>query len=88
MAGEGRRERRMALGDAAVLSLAQAAEALPLREADARTWLREQGLVRFLDGREVVIWADVLVCLRAPVVDEPTPAPRRVALRRARLVSR
>ena len=67
-------ERRLALGDAAILSLSAAAELLPIREADARRWLRARGLVRQMDGRDVVLWRDVTEAIRAG--DPPAPAPR------------
>jgi hypothetical protein len=57
---------RMTLGSAAVLSLSTAARLLPVRDADARMWLRARGLVRHLEGREVVIWGDVLDALEDP----------------------
>ena len=48
----------------AVLTVAQAARALHMREADARDWLESQGLVLCCAGRRRVIWADVLRTLR------------------------
>ena len=76
---------RLALGDAAVLTPAQAAQLLPIGDTEARAWLHEAGLVRLLRGREVVIWGDVLQALRdAPTTTEPTaPPPRARAWREA-----
>lgn len=75
-----RYQARLAMGAAAVLSVRQAADLLPWDDASARRWLRAQGLVRTVDGREVVIWARVLDAIDAagderPV--EPPPPPRR-----------
>lgn len=68
---------RLTLGAAAVLPVAQAVQLMPLGDARARRWLRSRGLVRDLDGAEVVIWGDVLEALRATT--EPTaPQPPRV----------
>jgi len=58
------REARLALGAAAVVSVTEAARLLPGREADCRKWLRTEGLVRFVMGRPVVVWGDVLEALR------------------------
>lgn len=66
--------RRLALGEAAVFSLTDAAELLPIRETDARRWLRSRGLVRQLEGRDVVTWRKVLDAIEAG--DEPAPPPR------------
>jgi len=48
----------------AVISASKAAKALPWRDAEARTWLRREDLIRRVDGRDVVIWGDVLAVLR------------------------
>ena len=72
--------RRLALGEAAVLSMSAAAELLPLSDSDARRWLRARGLVRKLEGRDVVIWRDVTETIRAG--DPPAPVTR--GRRRAR----
>lgn len=73
-----RRDTRERLGLAAILSLDHAAELLPLDRAAARDWLRARGLVRQLEGRDVVRWGDVYDALegerRMPVV----PGLRRV----------
>ena len=58
-------DRRLALGAAAVVSAATAAELLPIRDAEARQWLRDRDLVRELLGRPVVRWGDVLDALEA-----------------------
>lgn len=69
---------RRELGAAAVLPVVRAVELLPLAEADARRWLTEQGLVRDLAGRRVVIWGDVLDALRrGPPVEGAEPEPAR-----------
>lgn len=58
-----------------VLSVRKASERLPVRTQDARAWLRREGLISELAGREVVVWSDVLERLR-----QSTPArPRRQA---------
>ena len=62
---------RLHLGAAAILSLSDAAALLPIGDADARAWLRESGLVRQLQGRHVVAWADVLAAIHdLPALDE------------------
>lgn len=40
-----RADRRLLLGDAAVLTVAQAAALLPVDDGDARRWLRNHGLI-------------------------------------------
>ncbi len=56
---------RTSLGAAAVLSVTEAARLLPWRDAEARAWLREKGLVRAVPGkRPVVLWSEVLDALR------------------------
>lgn len=59
-----RHDQRLALGHAAVFSLMHAAELLPIADKEARAWLRRQGLVRRLLGKEVVIWGEVVDRLR------------------------
>lgn len=61
-----RRQLRIALGAAAIVSVDDAASRLPMDDSDARAWLRRHKLVRDLDGRAVVRWADVLAALDAP----------------------
>ncbi len=71
-------DRRLALGVAAVFSVAEAAAQLPLADAEARRWLQAQGLVRVLAGRRVVRWLDVVFhpdLGGAPTDAEPAPAP-------------
>ncbi|MBN1335496.1 MAG: hypothetical protein JXB39_06000 [Deltaproteobacteria bacterium] len=68
---------RASLGPAAVLSLRDAARLLPGREADARRWLRDAGVVRVFLGAEVVTWGDVIRALPpAPVDGELPELPR------------
>lgn len=55
---------RLALGAAAVLALGDAARLLPMSDGEARAWLHDQGLVRDLAGRDVVVWGDVIDALR------------------------
>ena len=53
---------------------------LPLNDADARRWLREQGLIRTILGAEVVVWAEVLEALsrsEGALPEDPPPQPRR-----------
>lgn len=49
---------------ATVLGLTAAADELPMGHGAAVKWLREHELVHDLDGRQVVIWGDVLEALR------------------------
>jgi len=56
--------RRERLGEAAVFTLSAAAELIPLADTDARRWLRARGIVRNLNGRELVIWGDVVSAIR------------------------
>lgn len=77
-----RRDRRLLLGVAALLPLADAAALLPMGDGAARRWLRERGLVRDLDGRAVVRWLDVLDALDPGALTAPSPARRH---RRTRL---
>ena len=72
------------LGAAAVLPLRQAAELLPIKDSSAREWLRSEGLVRDLRGREIVIWGDVVAAL-GPDDTPPPPRKRGKPLPRARL---
>ena len=61
-----------------VLSEAQAVERLPWRKADARRWLRREGLSVEVDGRRVVVWADVVGRLRQRDAESaPAPSVRR-----------
>ena len=70
------------MGADAVLSLQQASRLLPLGDRAARAWLRDEGLVRRIQGREVVVWGDVLNRIRE---DEETPAAAAVSRGRVRL---
>lgn len=84
---DGRHTQRLVLGAAAVLSEAAAVDLLPLARKEAREWLRELGLVRYLRGRRVVVWGDVLEALRTDA-DKPTrpePKPRTGHLPRVKL---
>ena len=83
-ATSGRHQDRLALGDAAILPIAQAVALMPMSDHDARRWLRGRGLVLDLDGRSVVVWADVLDALRGRERD-PQPSPRVAGLVRANL---
>lgn len=69
---------RRPLQPTSVLSTAQAVRALPWREADARAWLRREGLVHRVDGRDVVIWGDVLDRIRQDSMPVGTWQPIRV----------
>ena len=60
-----RARRRAALGDAAVVSLNEAIDRLPIRDSEARVWLQDAGLVRLIRGRPVVHWGSVLRALGA-----------------------
>lgn len=53
-------EIRRALGRDEVLTLSQAALRLPMDACAAIRWFKSEGLVRKLDGRNVIIWGDVL----------------------------
>lgn len=78
-----RRELRVLLGGAAILSVSEAAAWLPIGDHRARRWFREAGLIRRLDGKEVVIWSDVLAAVRGGGLDvvqqEERPGRRKVA---------
>ncbi len=82
-------DRRLTLGVAAVISVAEAAALLPFADAEARRWLHAQGLVRELAGRRVVRWLDVVFhpdLGGVPTDAEPAPAPApRVRLARTPL---
>lgn len=81
MARSDRAAARLTMGSGAVLSLSEAAAMLPVADRDARAWLRARCLLRDLDGREVVVWEDVLGALRAgegPSVMDATPTLVRV----------
>ena len=77
---------RLALGEAAVLPLPQVVALIPMADHLVRRWLRNHDLVHDLDGRKVVIWADVLSAIRG----RPTkpPVSRSMSLVRANLSSK
>lgn len=68
--------RRLALGPAALMSLSEAAKLIPMSDSEARAWLRDEGLVRDLRGRSVVIWGDVLDQLRRVPLKQTSPRRR------------
>jgi hypothetical protein len=76
-----RRDERIALGAAAVVTVREAVKRLPISDCDAEAFIRERQLVRSLRGREVVIWGDVLDALRGassapmlmPYIDPSVP---------------
>ena len=73
---------RLALGPAALLSLSDAAGLMPMGDAAAKRWMQEQGIVRDLAGRRVVIWGDVLDRLRSiPLAANATARPQPVKKR-------
>ncbi|MCA9527106.1 MAG: hypothetical protein KC549_12510 [Myxococcales bacterium] len=85
-----RREQRMAMGGGGLWPLAQAAEMLPMKDNEARGWLRNEGLVGDLAGREVVHWGRVLDAPyatkdEAPSVPAKQETRRRKPLPRVRL---
>lgn len=53
------------MGSSATLTLGEAVALLPVQDAEAREWLRGNGLVRDLLGREVVVWGDVVDAIKA-----------------------
>lgn len=83
-----RRQRRVAM-TRGLLSLAHAVELLPMKDSDARSWLRERGLVGDLAGREVVDWDRVVEAaynLHEDMTPQEQQAPQRQrALPRVRL---
>lgn len=68
---------RLAQGDAAVYSVADAARLLPWRDSDARAWLEKEGLIIRRPGLPgpVVRWRDVVAALLEEVVEEPVRLP-------------
>ena len=46
-----------------VLTVAEAARELKLRDSDARSWLSEHGLIVLVAGRKRVVWRHVLEVL-------------------------
>lgn len=74
-------EARLLLGSAALLSVEQAAELLPIRDSEARKLIEEAGIVRRLAGRRVVRWAD---CVDLAVPERSAGAPSRGSVRQLR----
>ena len=66
---------RRELGAAAVVTEAEAVRLLPCRDATARAWLRERGLVRETPLGRVVVWGEVLREI-AQQDEAPAEAPR------------
>ena len=84
MPGSKRHRDRLIMGRGAILSVQSAVGLLPVADAIARSWLVERGLVGYLAGRRVVVWAEVMDALRAG--DTPVPKPRAgVPLARVKL---
>lgn len=82
---------RCALGVAAVFTEAEAASLLPVRDADARAWLRDRGLITDEPGLgKVVVWSRVLRLLEGGdgPVDRSRVEPARARLPRAALTPR
>ena len=75
-----RMDRRLSprpLGREDVLTIAEAARELKLRDADARAWLTQRLLIKDVAGRGRVIWGDVLDALRGTYGD---PFARRATM--------
>lgn len=66
---------RLILGRAAILSISHAASLLPLRDAEARAAIRKAKISRWLSGREVVVWGDVIDEVLSPLT-RPPAGPR------------
>jgi hypothetical protein len=71
-----RHAQRLAMGSGAILSLGEACELLPVADREARSWLQELGLVRYLRGRPVIVWSEVQDALRNPSTPQPGAKPR------------
>ena len=69
-------ERPTGLGPCDLLTVAEAVRALRIREADARRWIRERGLVRRVEGRDLVVWGEVVRAISGAVEEPPSAAPR------------
>jgi hypothetical protein len=68
---------RLALGPAALLTVAQAAELMPWGDSRCRAWLRDHGLVRHdPELGEAVVWGDVLAAYGAHPAPEEPASPR------------
>lgn len=77
---------RALLGSDALFSLNRAAELIPICDGEARQWLEQRGLVRYLNGRPVVRWRDVLEALGDPAhAPISRPVPKRAPLPRVKL---
>ena len=63
-----------------VISLDKAAKMLPIRNKDARRWLEEFELVRYLYGKPVVIWKEVLDVLSQ--CTDPNRSKEKMAAKR------
>jgi hypothetical protein len=84
--GNERRAAREGLNLGALLTLGEAEALLPVADRLARAWLLERGLVRYLRGRPVVLWQDVMDELRKPDTPQPDAKPRpRLRLERKKL---
>jgi hypothetical protein len=59
-----------------VISVNRTVRHLPWRDAHVRRWLRDSGLIYTVDGREVVVWGDVLDAIRRQ--RDPKPSKARV----------
>jgi hypothetical protein len=59
-----------------VISVNRTVRHLPWRDAHVRRWLRASGLIYTVDGREVVVWGDVLDAIRRQ--RDPQPSKARV----------
>ena len=84
MASSQRHRERLTIGSGAILTAEETAQLLPLADKAARDWLRDQGLVRYMAGRPVVVWADVQATLAVKPAEEPQCAPTS-RLRRKKL---
>ncbi len=60
-----------------IISFSEAVRRVPLRDSKARRWLRREGLVSEIEGREVVCWDAVLEHLRPPGLDRAPPKPTK-----------
>lgn len=66
---------RLKMGAGALLSARRAAElagAIGGTDQERLELLRQEGLVRTVNGHEVVVWADVLEWVRASSGEQPT----------------
>lgn len=72
---------RLTVSPGAILPPSVAARLLPMGDAAALAWLKREQLVRSVDGRDVVVWADVLAALPECPRDA---APARATSRSAR----